>query len=140
VPFGQSGFVGTTAIGPFLGGALGGLAGDAFEAVLDRLFRDQPGTIETQPFPRLPAFPPQLPGQQPTGFPSVPGLDLSVLGGGGGCPPLFRTGTGAMRVSPTPWFPVQAPDGKWFFFGHLGKPTFSKLKTRRKHHHHRAKR
>ncbi len=136
MPFGQSGFVGTTSVGPFIGGALGGLAGDAIEGLLERLFRDTPDAT------RLPAFPPapQLPGQQPTGFPSVPGLDLSVLGGGGGCPPLFRTGTGAMRVSPTPWFPVQAPDGKWFFFGHLGKPTFSKLKSPRRHHHHPRKR
>jgi len=136
VGFGQAGFVGTTSVGPFIGGALGGLAGDAIEGLLERLFRDTPDAT------RLPAFPPapQLPGQQPTGFPSVPGLDLSVLGGGGGCPPLFRTGTGAMRVSPTPWFPVQAPDGKWFFFGHLGKPTFSKLKSPRRHHHHPRKR
>jgi len=138
VGFGQSGFVGPSAVGPFIGGALGGLAGDAFEFLLERLVGDR-GIVPQQP--GLPAFPPvpQLPGGQPA-FPSVPGLDLSVLGGGGACPPLFRTGSGAMRVSPTPWFPVQAPDGKWFFFGHLGKPTFSKLKGRRKHHHHRAKR
>jgi len=136
MPFGQSGFVGS-AVGPFLGGTLGGLAGDAIEVLIERLVGG--GVSTTQP--RLPAFPtlPQLPGQQPT-FPTVPGLDLSVLGGGGACPPLFRTGAGAMRVSPTPWFPVQSPDGKWFFFGHLGTPTFSKLKGRRKHHHHSRKR
>lgn len=138
VGFGQAGFV--APIGPVIGGAIGSVAGDAFEFLLEKLLGDR-GTVEQQPFPRLPAFPvPQLPGGQPTGLPAIPGLDLSVLGGGGGCPPLFRTGTGAMRVSPVPWFPVQAPDGKWFFFGHLGKPTFSKLKGRRKHHHHARKR
>jgi len=136
MPFGQSGFVGTTSIGPFLGGALGGLAGDAFEAILERLFRDQPGTVETQPFPRLPAFPAIDGGGVPQLPPGIPGL----TGGGGVCPPLFRSGGSVLRVSPMPWFPVQAPNGKWFFFGHLGKPTFSKLKGPKRHHHHPRKR
>lgn len=138
MPFGQSGFVAPgSQLGPFLGGALGGLAGDAFEAILERLFRDQPGTIETQPFPRLPAFPELPPGTQvPQLPPGIPGL----TGGGGVCPPLFRDRGSVLSVSPVPWFPVQAPNGKWFFFGHLGTPTFSKLKGRRKHHHHPRKR
>jgi len=85
----------------------------------------------------------QLPGQQPA-FPAAPGIPGlqggAPFGGGGACPSLFRAGAGAMRVSPVPWFPIQAPNGKWFFFGHLGTPTFSKLKTRRRHHHHSRKR
>jgi len=135
MPFGQAGFVGTTAIGPFLGGTLGGLAGDAIEVLLERLI---PG-----PEARLPAFPtfPQLPGQQPA-LPAAPGIPGLQGGGafGGACPPLFRDGGSVLRMSPVPWFPVQAPNGKWFFFGHLGSPTFSKLKGRRKHHHHPRKR
>ncbi len=66
---------------------------------------------------------------------------LMGFGGGGGCPPLFRTGAPAgFSMRPVPWFPVQAPNGKWFFFGHLGRPTFSKLKSPRRHHHHPRKR
>jgi len=124
MPFGQSGFVGTTAVGGFLGGALGGLAGDAIEALVARLAGGGQVLTQTQ----LPAFPAQLP-------PGIPGLS----GGGGVCPPLFRGGVSA-RMSPVPWFPVQAPSGKWFFFGHLGRPTFSKLKSPRRHHHHSRKR
>ncbi len=141
--FGQSSFVGPENLGNFGGGLAGGLLGGGIEFLLDRLF--PPGPVFGVPVPttQLPAFPtfPQLPGQQPA-FPAAPGIPGLQGGGpfGNACPQLFRTGTGAMRVSPTPWFPVQAPDGKWFFFGHLGKPTFSKLKGRRKHHHHRAKR
>jgi len=139
MPFGQSGFVGTTAIGPFLGGTLGGIAGDAIETLLERLIGGGDVLTQTQ----LPAFPtfPQLPGQQPA-FPAAPGIP-GLQGGGafaGACPNLFRPGAVAMRESPVPWFPVQAPSGKWFFFGHLGKPTFSKLKSPRRHHHHARKR
>jgi len=135
--FGQAGFVGSAAVGPFLGGTLGGLAGDAIEVLLERLIGGG-DVVTTQP--RLPAFPtlPQLPGQQPA-FPVAPGVP-GLVGGGGSCPPLFRDGGSVLRMSPTPWFPVQAPNGKWFFFGHLGKPTFSKLKTRKRHHHHPRKR
>jgi len=75
---------------------------------------------------------PQLPGPPMQG----PGMFPTTGGGGAGCPPLFR-GAPATRVSPVPWFPVQAPNGKWFFFGHLGRPTFSRLKSPRRHHHHR---
>jgi len=123
MPFGQSGFV-----GPLGGGATGALvdlaisAGGAFLA--DRFG----GGAVTQ----LQAFPATVPG--------IPGLQGGApFVGGGACPPLFRGGVSA-RMSPVPWFPVQAPSGKWFFFGHLGRPTFSKLKSPRRHHHHRAKR
>jgi len=124
MPFGQAGFVAGPLLGPGIGGFLGGLAADAGEALLARLAGG--GGAVTQ----LPAFP------------SVPGLQGPLLGGGGGaCPPLFRGGAPAgFRMSPVPWFPVQAPNGKWFFFGHLGSPTFSKLKARRRHHHHSRKR
>lgn len=141
MPFGQSGFVGPTGslLGPVVGGALGNLAGDAFEFLLKQLFPGDPAPPTTQPFPSLPAFPtlPQLPGQQPA-FPVAPGIPGLQGGGafGGACPQLFRPGASVLRESPMPWFPVQAPSGKWFFFGHLGKPTFSKLKTPRRHHHH----
>jgi len=84
--------------------------------------------------PNLPQLPPP-PFQGPGMFPVAPGI-----GGGGACPPLFRGGSSVLRVSPVPWFPVQAPNGKWFFFGHLGTPTFSKLKGRKRHHHHSRKR
>ncbi len=72
----------------------------------------------------------------------MPGGEVGPFTGGGGgvCPPLFRAGASVLRMSPVPWFPVQAPNGKWFFFGHLGTPTFSKLKGKRKHHHHARKR
>jgi len=80
---------------------------------------------------------PQLPAEL-----QIPGLDLSVLGGGGAgaCPTLFRPGAVPTRDTPIPWFPIQSPSGKWFFFGHLGTPTFSKLKKTRRHHHHARKR
>jgi len=74
--------------------------------------------------------------------PGIPGLQGGApFGGGGACPPLFRAGAPAgFSMRPVPWFPVQAPNGKWFFFGHLGTPTFSRLKARRRHHHHSRKR
>jgi len=80
---------------------------------------------------------PQGTGIAPPGIPGLQGGAPFV--GGGACPPLFRGGVSA-RMSPVPWFPVQAPSGKWFFFGHLGRPTFSKLKSPRRHHHHSRKR
>jgi len=141
--FGQSSFVGSTSIGPFVGGALGGLAGDAFEFLLERLLPQGPGFGVPVPTTQLPAFPtfPQLPGQQPA-FPPAPGIPGLQGGGpfGAACPSLFRDRGSVLSVSPVPWFPMQAPNGKWFFFGHLGSPTFSKLKGRRKHHHHARKR
>jgi len=123
MPFGQAGQFsagngGRDLIGDIIG-AIGGIIGDQFGRP-----GFQPGV------PQLPAPPP--PFQGPGMFPTN--------GGGGGCPPLFRGGTMPVRVSPVPWFPVQAPNGKWFFFGHLGTPTFSKLKGRRRHHHHARKR
>jgi len=125
MPFGQSGF----AVGGLGGGAIGALtdlaisAGGAFLA-------DRFGPAAGSPI-SLGAFP-AAPTQGPL---------LGMGGGGGSCPPLFRTGAPAgFRMSPVPWFPVQAPNGKWFFFGHLGTPTFSKLKGRRRHHHHPRKR
>ena len=141
MPFGQAGFA-APIIGPVAGGVIGGLAGDAFEFLLERLFPGNTGPIAQpfpppQQFPSFPAFPPLPAGPAlPALPPGIPGLS----GGAGVCPPLFRAGASAMRVSPTPWFPVQAPDGKWFFFGHLGKPSFSKLKKPRRHHHHARKR
>jgi len=118
--FGQAGFV----AGPLGGGAIGALtdlaisAGGAFLA--DR-------------------FGPTLPALQ--AFPSAPVQGPLLGGGGGACPSLFRAGAPAgFSMRPVPWFPVQAPNGKWFFFGHLGSPTFSKLKGRRRHHHHSRKR
>ncbi len=131
MPFGQSGFVGPigAGVGGTIGGIVGSLGADAIEALLQRLTGG--GQVATS-LPALPAFPviPQLP-------PGIPGLS----GGGGACPSLFRgAAPTGMRMSPVPWFPVQAPNGKWFFFGHLGTPTFSKLKARRKHHHHSRKR
>ncbi len=126
MPFGQSQFVGpgAGALLPGIGGIIGGLLPD----LIGRLFPgDQPG------FPSLPSFP-------TTGLPTQgPGL-FPMPGGGGACPPLFRGAPATFRMSPVPWFPVQAPNGKWFFFGHLGTPTFSKLKGRRRHHHHARKR
>jgi len=128
MPFGQAGFVGSLpAVGGTIGGIVGSLGADAIEALLRRLTGG--GDVA---LPSLPAFPvlPQLP-------PGIPGLS----GGAAACPSLFRgAAPQGMRVSPVPWFPVQAPNGKWFFFGHLGTPTFSKLKARRKHHHHSRKR
>ncbi len=121
MPFGQAGF----AAGPLIGSGTGALvqaligAGAGF---LESRFGEQVG---------------QAIGQ---GFAPAPGaLQGPLLGGmgGGGCPPLFRTGAPAgFSMRPVPWFPVQAPNGKWFFFGHLGRPTFSKLKSPRRHHHH----
>jgi len=123
MPFGQSGsqFVAPGgALIPGIGGVIGGLL---------------PGLIERF-LPQLPGFGPEIP-QLP---PGIPGLS-PPMGGGGACPPLLRGGAPAgFRMSPVPWFPVQAPNGKWFFFGHLGTPTFSKLKGRRRHHHHSRKR
>ncbi len=123
--FGQAGF-----LGPLGGGATGALvdlaisAGGAF--IADRFGPQLPAV---QGFPSLPAFPPGIPGLSPP------------MGGGGACPPLFRAGAPAgFSMRPVPWFPVQAPNGKWFFFGHLGTPTFSRLKARRRHHHHSRKR
>ncbi len=134
--FGQSGFAASLpAVGGFLGGALGGLA----ETGLELLLKQLSGDVTTS----LPAFPtfPQLPGQQPA-FPPAPGIPGLQGGGpfGSACPPLFRDRGSVLSVSPVPWFPMQAPNGKWFFFGHLGKPTFSKLKSPRRHHHHARKR
>ncbi len=128
MPFGQAGFV-----GPLGGGAIGALtdlaisAGGAFLA--DRFG----GGTALQQFPQLPQAP---------GLPGIPGLQGGgAFGGGGACPSLFRTGAPAgFSMRPVPWFPVQAPNGKWFFFGHLGTPTFSRLKARRRHHHHARKR
>ena len=121
--FGQSGQFqigngGRDLIGDIIG-SIGGIIGERFSPGVPGF-----GT-------NLPAPPTQGPGL----FPVLPG------GGGGACPSLFRGAAPAgMRVSPVPWFPVQAPNGKWFFFGHLGTPTFSKLKARRRHHHHGRKR
>jgi len=124
MPFGQAGFV-----GPLGGGAIGALtdlaisAGGAFLA-------DRFGGGQVQALPALQAFP-----AAPVQGPLLGGM------GGGGCPPLFRTGAPAgFSMRPVPWFPVQAPNGKWFFFGHLGTPKFSKLKSARRHHHHPRKR
>lgn len=123
MPFGQSGTFLSAPNGgrDFLGGALG----DFFDW-LGRQFPGSPGDPTRLPFPGPPG------GGAPPGMPQLPS-------GGGGCPPLFRGGM-PMRMSPVPWFPVQAPNGRWYFFGHLGTPTFSKLKGRRRHHHHYRKR
>jgi len=125
--FGQSGtqFVapGGGALIPGIGGVIGGLLPGLIERFLPQL----PG-FGPDPVPSFPQLPPGIPG-------------LSPGGGGGVCPPLFRSGAPAgFRMSPVPWFPIQAPNGKWFFFGHLGTPTFSKLKGRKRHHHHARKR
>jgi len=127
MPFGQAGFVGA---GPLLGSGTGELlqaligAGTGF---LASKFGEQAGNAVAQTFPAAPG----IPGLQGGG----------AFGGGGACPPLFRTGAPAgFSMRPVPWFPVQAPNGKWFFFGHLGTPSFSKLKGRRRHHHHARKR
>jgi len=120
MPFGQAGFAAGALI-PSVGSFLGNVGADILAGLIS------PG--QPQAVPSLPAFP-MAPTQGP------------LMGGGGGaCPPLFRGGAPAgFRMSPVPWFPVQAPNGKWFFFGHLGTPTFSKLKGRRRHHHHSRKR
>jgi len=101
--------------------------------LLARLAQQRDGDIIVDGAPQAPQLPAEL---------QIPGLDLSVLGGGGGtsCPTLFRGGAVPTRHTPIPWFPIQSPSGKWFFFGHLGTPTFSKLKKTRKHHHHARKR
>jgi len=127
--FGQSGFVGLgSGVGAGVTDLLVQLAGSVAGGLIGNRFAD--------PLP-------QLPGQQPA-FPAAPGIPGlqggGAFGGAGACPSLFRAGAGPMRVSPVPWFPIQAPNGKWFFFGHLGTPTFSKLKGRRRHHHHSRKR
>jgi len=122
MPFGQSGFSAGNGGRDFLGDLIGNL-GD----FLGNRFGPQP------PGAGFPLLPP--PGGPPFQGPGM----FPTTGGGGGCPPLFR-GAPAVRVSPVPWFPVQAPNGKWFFFGHLGRPTFSRLKSPRRHHHHRRKR
>jgi len=133
MPFGQAGAPGAqfTAIGPGVIGGIGGVLADIIGTIIG-------GRLEPQ-LPGFPAFPPtgQLPPLQLP--PGIPGLSPPLLGGGA-CPPLFRSGTGAVRVSPVPWFPIQAPNGKWFFFGHLGRLTFSKMKSPRRHHHHPRKR
>jgi len=122
--FGQAGFAisGAGAVGTLTDLAIA--AGGAFLA--DRF--GGPAAL-----PALQSFPTA---------PGIPGLQGGApFGGGGACPPLFRTGAPAgFSMRPVPWFPVQAPNGKWFFFGHLGTPTFSKLKGRRRHHHHPRKR
>jgi len=121
MPFGQSGFA-AGPVGTAVATGLGAFGGTLLESLINRLTIDQT----------------QLPGQQPAfpAAPGIPGLQGGAPFGGGGCPPLFR-GAMSARMSPVPWFPVQAPSGKWFFFGHLGRPTFSKLKSPRRHHHHR---
>jgi len=127
MPFGQSGL----ALRQAGGGVNGG------RDFLTDLLAAAGGFVQER-FGRSGFDDPQLPAP-----PGIPGLQGGVPfngGGGAGCPPLFRGGTMPMRVSPVPWFPVQAPNGKWFFFGHLGTPTFSKLKGRRRHHHHARKR
>jgi len=121
MPFGQS--------GAFLSAGGGVNGGRDF---LSELLGAAGGFLSTQFGPTAGVPVPQIPG--------IPGLQGGApFVGGGNCPPLFRGGVSA-RMSPVPWFPVQAPSGKWFFFGHLGRPTFSKLKSPRRHHHHRAKR
>jgi len=124
MPFGQAGFA-AGPVGTAIATGLGSFGATALEALIMRL--GQGGEVQTT----VPQFP-QIP-------PGIPGLSAPA-GGGGACPSLFRAGAGPMRVSPVPWFPIQAPNGKWFFFGHLGTPTFSKLKGRRRHHHHARKR
>jgi len=126
MPFGQAGFVGS--LGPIGGGILGGAVSGGIEQLLKQLFPgEQPGTQ----FPMVPQGLPPIQG--PGTFPMLPG-------GGGACPSLFRGAPATSRMSPVPWFPIQAPNGKWFFFGHLGTPKFSKLKAPRRHHHHGRKR
>ena len=138
MPFGQAGVSTIQLRGPGGSEDGGGLI-ETIISILPILFPGLnlplPGFPSLPNQPRIPEPPPQLP-QLP---PGIPGLS-PPLGGAGACDNLFRAGAGAMRVSPVPWFPVQAPNGKWFFFGHLGKPTFSKLKSPRRHHHHPRKR
>lgn len=127
--------VGTGAFGQAGTLQLRGTNGGASDpGLLERLLAAAGQLFPGQGFPSLPAAP-RLPAemQGPPGFPE------QLAGLAGACPPLFRPGTSVLRVSPVPWFPVQAPNGKWFFFGHLGTPTFSKLKGRRRHHHHRRR-
>jgi len=125
MPFGQAGFAaGPAAITGLQ--TLADLAISAGGAFLANRFGDPGVAIQGFPSP-----PPGIPGLQGGG----------AFGGGGACPPLFRTGAPAgFSMRPVPWFPVQAPNGKWFFFGHLGTPSFSRLKARRRHHHHARKR
>ncbi len=133
MPFGQSGFqaprvnvgpllsTGATTLIDILASAVGGFVGSRF----DRDDREVAGPPAPIPVENLEAI--------------LRASDPSLqLGGGGACPSLFRGGATPMRVSPVPWFPIQGPNGKWFFFGHLGTPTFSKLKKPRRHHHHRS--
>jgi len=127
MPFGQAGTFGLAEGGGVNGGRdfFGDLLGAAG------------GFLQTQFGPG--SAPGQLSGGG-AGFPAAPRQGPLLGGGGGACPPLFRGAPATMRMSPVPWFPVQAPNGKWFFFGHLGTPTFSRLKARRRHHHHSRKR
>lgn len=77
--------------------------------VLSRLALDPREGVQGPPAPQLP------PG-------GIPGLDLSVLGGGA-CPTLFRTGAGAARARPVDVVCLQNPlTGESEFFGSLGKP------------------
>jgi len=123
MPFGQSGFA-AGALLPTVGSFLGNVGADILAGLIS------PGQPQAQ-LPGLPAFPQGAIGPTASGIP---------LGGGGACPPLFRGGGTSVRMSPVPWFPIQGPNGKWFFFGHLGTPKFSKLKSPRRHHHHARKR
>jgi len=123
MPFGQAGFS-AGSVGTAIATGIGAFGATALEALIFRLGQGGEGGGGNG----IPA-PPQLPS-------GIPGLS----GGGGVCPPLFRTGAPAgFSMRPVPWFPVQAPNGKWFFFGHLGTPTFSRLKARRRHHHSRKR-
>lgn len=121
MPFGQAGFA-AGALVPSVGSFLGNVGADILAGLIS------PG--QQPQLPALPAFPQGAIG------PTISGMPM----GGGGCPPLFRGGAPSARMSPVPWFPVQGPNGKWFFFGHLGTPKFSKLKAPRRHHHHSRKR
>lgn len=118
MPYGQSGFVGAGAVGPFLGGTLGGIAGDFLEDLLGRLLKpDAPSLPQIPGFPFDPGTGPQLP-QLP---PGIPGLSPPL---GGACPSLFRTGGPVShRARPADVVCLQNPlSGEAEFFGSLGKP------------------